>query len=85
MKTRRRFTAEFKARIALEAIRRDASIAVLAKRHDLHPNLIDQWRRLAIIRLPMVFRGKFSRISDFHDDADQPGAKRGMGTKSNEG
>ena len=85
MRIRRRFSADFKARIALEAIRRNATVAELAARHGLHPNLISQWRRLAISRLPMVFSGRFSRISDFHDDADQPGAKRGMGTKSNEG
>jgi transposase len=68
MKTRRRFTAEFKARVALEAIRRDATIAALARRHSLHPNLIDQWRRQAITRLPAVFSGRFSRISDFDDE-----------------
>jgi len=55
MKTRRRFSADFKARVALEAIRRNATVAELATRHGVHPNLISQWRRLAISRLPMVF------------------------------
>lgn len=64
MKTRRRFSAEFKARVALEAIRGDASIAELAARHGLHPNLISQWQRRAISRLPMVFGDRSSRISD---------------------
>lgn len=61
MKMRRRFSADFKARIALEAIRRNATVAELAARHGLHPNLISQWRRLAIIRLPLVFDDRSPR------------------------
>ena len=38
MKTRRRFTAEFKAKVALEAIQGHRTVAELAKRHELHPN-----------------------------------------------
>lgn len=81
MKIRRRFSAEFKARVALEAIRRDASIAELAERYDLHPNLISQWRRQAINRLPMVFGARLSRIPDVHDEPDEPDAKRRARTK----
>ena len=44
MKTRRRFTAEFKAKVALEAIQGHRTVAELAKRYELHPNLIAQWR-----------------------------------------
>jgi transposase len=47
MKTRRRFTAEFKAKIALEALQGHRTVAELAKRHELHPNLIAQWKRQA--------------------------------------
>lgn len=61
MRTRRRFSADFKARIALEAIRRNATVAELAIRYGLHPNLISQWRRLAISRLPLVFDDRSPR------------------------
>ena len=37
MRTRRRFSAEFKAKVALEAIRGDETIAELAAKHELHP------------------------------------------------
>jgi transposase len=40
MKMRRRFTAEFKAKIALEAIQVHRTIGELATRHEPHPNLI---------------------------------------------
>ena len=58
MKTRRRFTAEFKAKVALEAIQGHRTVAELAKRHELHPNLIAQWKRQAIEKLAKVFDDK---------------------------
>jgi len=72
MRIRRRFSADFKARIALEAIRRNSTVAELAARHGLHPNLISQWRRLAISRLPMVFSDRPPRISHPPAKADEP-------------
>ena len=51
MKTRRRFTGEFKAKVALEALQGQRTIAELATRHELHPNVITQWRRQAIGKL----------------------------------
>ena len=58
MKSRRRFTAEFKAKVALESIQGDRTVAELAKRHELHPNLIAQWKRQAIEKLARVFDDK---------------------------
>ena len=60
MKTRRRFTAEFKAKVALEALQGQRTIAELATRHELHPNLITQWRRQAVEKLAKVFDEKGS-------------------------
>ena len=45
MKTRRRFTAEFTAKVALEAIRGELTISELATKRQLHPNQITQWKR----------------------------------------
>jgi transposase len=58
MRTRRRFTAEFKAKVALEAIQGQRTLAELAARHELHPNLITQWKRQAIEKLAKVFDDK---------------------------
>ena len=38
MSTRRRFTGEFKAKVALEALRGDKTIQEIATRHKVHPN-----------------------------------------------
>ena len=38
MSTRRRFTGEFKAKVALEALRGDKTIQEMATRYNVHPN-----------------------------------------------
>ena len=38
-KSRKKFDAAFKAKIALEALHEDATVPDLAKRHGVHPNL----------------------------------------------
>ncbi|QPC93088.1 IS3 family transposase (plasmid) [Mesorhizobium sp. INR15] len=58
MKTRRRFTADFKAKVALEAIRGERTISELATKHQLHPNQITQWKRQAIENLAKAFDDK---------------------------
>ena len=40
MSTRRRFTGEFKAKVALEALRGDKTIQEIATRHEVHPNQV---------------------------------------------
>ena len=55
MTTRRRFTADFKARVALEALRGDKMIQEIAAKHKVHPNQVSTWKRQAMDGLGAVF------------------------------
>ena len=48
MAKRRNFSSEFKAKVALAAIRGDGTMAELASRYDIHPNMIAKWKRQAL-------------------------------------
>ena len=54
-KKRRRFTAEFKARVVRAAMREDKTLAELASEFGVHANQITDWKRQAIEALPEVF------------------------------
>ena len=55
---RRRFTAEFKARVVRAALREDKTLAELAKEYQVHPNQITEWKRQVLEALPEVFSKK---------------------------
>ncbi len=55
MTKRRKFTAEFKAKVALEALRGDRTIQEIAARHKVHPNQVGTWKRQAMDGLGEVF------------------------------
>jgi putative transposase len=42
---RRRFSPEFKFRVALEAAKGQQTISELAGKHGVHPNQVSQWKR----------------------------------------
>lgn len=58
---RKRYSAEFKAKVALEAIKGEQTIQELGSRYGLHPNLITNWKRQAIENLAETFATKAER------------------------
>lgn len=60
-KKRKRHSAEFKARVALEAVKGLKTSSELAREYQVHPIQISQWKRQLLEELPEVFRnGKVS-------------------------
>ena len=55
MRTRRRFSGEFKAKVALEAIRGHQTVAELVTKYEIHPTQIAAWKREAVEKLAKVF------------------------------
>ncbi len=69
MLKRRRFTADFKARVALEALRGDRAIQEIAAKHQVHPNQVSAWKRQAIEGLGEVFSSGAERRGSDHQAA----------------
>lgn len=54
---RRNHGAEFKAKVALAAIRGDKTLAELAEQFDVHPHQITEWKKQLLERAGEVFGG----------------------------
>ena len=67
MSTRRRFTAAFKARVALDALRGDKTIQEIAAKHKVHPNQVSTWKRQAVDGLGEVFSNGTDRAVRDHE------------------
>ena len=46
IKSRRKHSAAFKAKVALEAVRGERTVAELAQQYEVHPSQIADWKRL---------------------------------------
>jgi transposase-like protein len=55
---RRNHSPAFKARVALEALRGEKTIAELAQQHDVHPNQITAWKNELVQRAGQLFGGQ---------------------------
>lgn len=56
--TRNRYSADFKAKVALDAIKGEQTLAELAAKHGIHQTMIAQWKRQAIEGMAATFSGK---------------------------
>jgi transposase len=45
---RKRYWAEFKAKVALETLRGELTTAQLATKHDVHQTMVSEWKRQAM-------------------------------------
>ncbi|HVZ96309.1 MAG TPA: transposase [Chitinophagaceae bacterium] len=54
-KSRRKFTADFKAKVVLEAFKERSTIEELARKYELHPTQINTWKREAVANMAAVF------------------------------
>ena len=74
-KSRKKFDAAFKAKIALEALREVATVPELAKRHGVHPNQIYGWKKQVLDNLASLFARGASALGDGEEEHERETAK----------
>jgi transposase len=68
MAKRRNFSPEFKAKVALAAIRGDGTTAELAAQYKVHPNMIAKWKREALDGMKETFSTGNSQAKRDHEE-----------------
>jgi transposase len=63
-KNRRKFSADFKAKVVLEAIKERSTVEELAKKYELHPNQIHIWKKEFLNKASIVFSSGESMSED---------------------
>lgn len=71
-RTRRKFTSAFKAKVVIEALKERSSIEEIARKHELHPNQITQWKKAFLDKAATVFEDTETRSEDLkHQDEEK--------------
>jgi transposase len=66
--SRKKYSSDFKAKVALAAIKGEHTIAELASQFELHPVQISQWKKALLEGIPSLFAGK--QIKEEKKEAD---------------
>lgn len=54
-KQRKTYSAELKAKIALEAIKGQRTVNQIAAHYDVHPNQVTTWKKQVLAEVPQLF------------------------------
>ena len=57
-KSRRKFTAEFKTKVAIAALKERESLAELSAKYEVHPTMISKWKQEFLDLANQVFMKK---------------------------
>lgn len=61
-KSRKQYSGELKAKIALEAIKGLRTVSEIASAYEVHPTQVAQWKKQALEQLPELFSERRVRI-----------------------
>ena len=76
--SRRKFSSTFKAKVALEAIKGQQTLAELSTKHDVSPVMISKWKSEFLERMSMVFEGASSKEEETSMDSKELYAQIGQ-------
>jgi len=52
---KRKFSKDFKAKVAVEALKGNQTIRELSIKYQVHPNMISSWKKRLLERIPEIF------------------------------
>lgn len=64
---RRKFSAEFKTKVAMEAIRGLRTLNEISSEYEVHPNQVTKWKKQLLIQAPQIFKDRKSNDSSRED------------------
>lgn len=70
MKKRIQYPKEFKARVALEALKETRTIAELSSEYEVHSNMISKWKKLLHDNVADIFTRKNDQEPDARQQLD---------------
>jgi transposase-like protein len=65
---RKRYSAELKARVALEAIKGQKTTNEIASEYGVHPTQIAQWKKQALEELPQIFSSRREKAEQAEEE-----------------
>ena len=75
---RRNHTSSFKAKVALEALKGETTLAEIAERYDVHPNQIQRWKNMLTDGAVDVFGSGDKERKDTEAEIDKLHSKIGQ-------
>lgn len=81
---RKKYTSNFKAKVAIEALKEKETLAELSKRFELHPTMIGKWKQDFLSRAGSVFEKPTDSEPEEQIDPDLLYAKIGRLELENE-
>jgi transposase len=63
-KSRRKFSAEFKAKVVIEALKERSSLEEIARKYEIHPNQIGTWKKEFLANAANVFASEEKKSAD---------------------